>query len=206
MSKIDMGKVRSCKGKRTCERVENDIFNVYKITNIDRSDDDEYCYYVAEQLANDYNNGRLNYDAYIDTGMNLRVLMELRKSCLIRFENNDAKYWKSFLDGHEGLDTQDKIRRYRVDFMRKYTIKDYFDLDWQFVRLMRFMWGNNMVESLVFDFEDACEDTDGRGISSLDDTTEDFIFAQTQPRDVVIRTQIAGRSYLKGIVLDGIEL
>lgn len=106
-----------------------------KITNII---DEYYMMTLAEYLESDYYNKRANYKAYIEGGMNARILMNLRKSALIHVEG--SVLFPDFYIDHCKCETVQDIRNLRIKYL-KFLNEDYMDLDWQVYTLIRMCWG-----------------------------------------------------------------
>lgn len=79
---IDPKLVKKFTKKKTLNKVIKDLVEKYKITNIYDDEIGRCCWLIANALYNDYIIGRANYEAYIEVGMDARMLMELRKSAV----------------------------------------------------------------------------------------------------------------------------
>ena len=114
-SYINPSLVKDFSKKKEFTDVCNDIENKYKITNI-LDDDGESAYYLAEVLFDDYEVKRCNYEAYIEEGMDARMLMELRKSAVFFIADGDDTY---FYTGLKDCNTWQEVRQFRINFFKR---------------------------------------------------------------------------------------
>jgi hypothetical protein len=97
--------------RKTYETIENDIKNKYKITNILDDEDGECLYQICETLLIDYNHKLSNYEAYIEKGMNARLLMELRNTSLQRLTEDEFKQFDNCNTPLDVVNKRAKIMR-----------------------------------------------------------------------------------------------
>ncbi len=67
---------------------------------------EEYRCYLVDALLSDYDNRRINYKAYIEKNMNIRFLMELRKSALLIIAEPEKQ---TFYTGYKDCKTIEDI-------------------------------------------------------------------------------------------------
>lgn len=169
---FDIKLLRKFRKRFYFEYVEEDILSKYKVKNI--VDDDESYVYICNALFNDYILGRANYKAYIEDGMDARMLMDLRKNALLRWGNGvDEDFFKSF----EGCEVWQDSRRIRVDWIRRLCHHQYCDFDWQYYYYLLLIYPEFKRDWIEFNFEYCYEDADMSKCSSIEDYKADFIFA-----------------------------
>lgn len=162
-SYINPSLVKDFSKKKEFTDVCNDIENKYKITNI-LDDDGESAYCIVEALYNDYLAQRCNYEAYIEEGMDARMLMELRKSAVFFVADGDDTY---FYTGLKDCNTWQEVRQFRINFFKRIN-PDYEELDWQYYFLVIKLCGKYS-KDFIFDFEECFEDGDWRKQTKIED-------------------------------------
>lgn len=173
---IDTTKLRDYSKKKTVGDVIRDIRDKYKITNICDDYDQEPLYYISKALYDDYTVQRANYEAYIEVGMNARILMELRKSAVIPM----ADELFDFYDKHRACETCDDIKKLRANYF-KFIHEDYDDLNWQYDLLVSKFLGYKYID-FYFDYEECFADGDPSKQTGPEDYTRDFIDAHVPNR------------------------
>lgn len=168
--------------KKSLESVYKDLKTKYCPTNVVYYEDDEDVLYVlSNTLLYDYQNHIINYEAYIEHGIDLRLFIELRKSALIRIKNNELR--DSFFRSHSSCDTFRDVKEVRIDFIRKFN-DDYRDWDWQYYMLVSMLWGN-VLNDIQFNYETFFADCDRSKQTDYETYKRDFIDAHTMPREVL---------------------
>lgn len=169
--------VHDCRKKITYQEVEDDV-RKFGITNILDDEDEDSLYDICEALYQDYTIRNTNYKAYIEKGMNARILMELRKSALLPFtyQENADKFFKPF-DNCKTVEDVKKVRRYLI----KQLNPDYEDLGWQYYYLSRMILGTDKLEDYYFDLEQCFADRDLAMQESIDDYEKMFVRAHIPP-------------------------
>lgn len=162
-SYIDVNKLYDFSEHLTFEDVSAD-FDRYHIHNIAAEDGsyfnydyDEFRYYLEEALFSDYEAGRINYRAYIEDGMDARLMLELRKSALLRMSHPSLI---GFYAAHSQCETVADIKELRIKWLH-FLHQDYMDLDWQVYMLINWCWGVKGSD-IVIDYEDCLNDGDYR--------------------------------------------
>lgn len=160
--------VHECKKKITYEFVQDEVVNKYHITNIMEDEDDEALYEICNALYEDYTIRNTNYHAYIEDGMNARVLMELRKSALFPFDSKEKAnvFFRSYAD----CDTVEDIKAVRIGQVQAIT-KDYIEAGWQYYYLMKILLTDEGFKEFYFNFEQYFVDRD---MSKWEPTEEYF--------------------------------
>lgn len=171
-SYIDAAKLRDFTQEVTEDSVWQDLMN-YGITNI-RDDDGESLWHIARTLNEDYHMHRANYKSYIEKGMNLRMLMELRKSAILPMAEQNN--W--FYTNHRNAETPEAVKQLRIDFLGKLN-SDYHDEDWQYMAIIKVYLGRK-ADCFYFDVEDCYADSDSNTIKHLEDYQRDFLKAHFQ--------------------------
>lgn len=131
-----------------------EIKHKYKIRNIGTRDFEINC--LGWQLADDYENKRANYKAYIEKGMDARLLMELRNSSILPL---GKEYYHYYTD-HSKLSTPEEVLKYRDKFISD-MVEEYVGLDWQYYMMLRILWGRRGT-NIVIDFEPCFADGEDR--------------------------------------------
>lgn len=149
---IDYKKLRNFDKKMTFDKIHRSLALTYEVTNID-FDDFDPVYFVVNLLLEDYVFKRANYLAYIEKGIDARVLLELRRNALLKFDDDEMKI---FCKEHNTLNTQEEIKNLRIKYIQKY-LPEYVDYDWQYALLIKKLWGLDIME-FYFDGEVCFED------------------------------------------------
>lgn len=163
-SYINPALVKNFSKKKTMESVLDDVLNKYKITNILDDEDGEASWYICKALYDDYEIGRANYEAYIEEGMNARMLMELRKSAVFFVSEDGNKY---FYTGLGVCETWQEVREFRKKYFQQYN-EDYQELDWQYYYLVKTVCGK-FSKDFYFDYEACFADGDWRKETKVED-------------------------------------
>lgn len=136
-------------------------FDKYHIHNIVCEGDEEARFYyidyrtdLEDALYMDYMKRGVNYHAYIEEGMDARILMELRKCALIRLGPGLDQYYELYGD----CETIEDIRRLRIECVSQWD-DNYRDFDWQTYMLIRYCWGKDSPDILI-DYESCFADGD----------------------------------------------
>ena len=158
---IDYDKLYDFSEHLTFEDISAD-FDKYHIHNIAAEngssfnyDYEEFRYYLEEALYDDYEQGLINYRAYIEDGMDARFMMELRKSALLRVRGEGLI---GFYAAHSECETVDDVKALRMKWLH-FLHDDYRDSDWQVYMLIRYCWGRKCTKLLI-DFEECFNDGD----------------------------------------------
>lgn len=151
---IDINKLYDFSEPVTLENIADEFRDIYKITNIGDIDFEFHC--ICEQLADDYANKRANYKAYIEKGMNARILTELRNSAILPVEDSLTYFYGA----HSTLTTQTEIIQCRNSFISS-IIDVYKGEEWQYYMLLRRLWGRRG-SNIIIDFEPCFEDGEDR--------------------------------------------
>lgn len=126
----------------------------YNIQNVRDLDCDETWHFIATVLWDDYDLGRANYKAYIEQDMDLRMLMELRKSAVLRVDKTlDSVYAE-----YPYAETPQDVKAIRTKMIKKINA-DYNDEDWQYMAVAISCLGKAS-KYFACDFEDCYEDGD----------------------------------------------
>lgn len=164
---IDIKKLKDFSKKKDLDDVIDDIVEKYKITNI-ADDDGESVVYIAEALYDDYDLEMANYEAYIEEGMDARLLIELRKSACLRMSTDNY----DFYTGHKNLNTAKEVDEYRTKYMQTFN-KDYVGLNWQYWIVIRRFWGAK-ANYFNVDYESCFADGDYRKQTTVEQYKEQF--------------------------------
>lgn len=195
---IDFNLLRNCSKKFNYDELVDDVLEKYKITNI--IDDDETYVYICNALAEDYRHKRANYKAYIRSGIDARLLMDLRRNALLRWGKGvDKKFLRALTD----CKTWNDSRVVRTKWIRHYCNDQYRDFDWQYHYLLLSIYPperyDRYSKGIEFNFEYCFEDCDANKCASFEDYENDFIFAHfgfsEQWRDSPV--QFSGRSIME---------
>lgn len=110
---------------------------------------------IAYALYNDYILHVSNYRVYIyiEHGLSVRMLMELRLSSLFTYCGKLSTFW----DEHKNLDTPQQVIDLRIKYGRLYLNADYANLGYQNYFIIRIMWGIK-AKQLETDYEPCYED------------------------------------------------
>lgn len=154
--------VKDFSKKKEFMDVYDDLESKYKITNI-LDDEDESLYYLAEVLFDDYEVHRCNYEAYIEEGMDARLMMELRKSAVFFVDGDDTYFYTGLKD----CNTWQEVRQFRINFFKRIN-PDYEELDWQYYYLVLVTCGE-YAKDFIFDFENCFADGDWRKQTTIKD-------------------------------------
>lgn len=167
-SYINITRLRDFSQEVTAESVLADLHS-YEITNIRDDGDDECIWFIAETLQDDYLTQRANYKSYIERGMNLRMLMELRKSAILPMAEHN--YW--FYTNHKNAETVQDVKQLRIDFLGKLN-SDYHDEDWQYMAIIKH-YLRSKADCFYFDMEDCYADGNPNAVRDLEDYKRDFL-------------------------------
>ena len=146
--------------------IYKDITKIYKLKNIDYEYEDAMNV-IINTLLDDYDKCRINYKAFIEKGMDARVLFELRKNAYIKYPD-----MKKYCEGHKNLNTIDEIKQYRIEKISEY-YDGYADLDWQYSLLISDTWGISTKE-FYFDFDVCFNDCHSEYQRTPDDYRREF--------------------------------
>ena len=171
---IDTSKLRDFKKRKTYEMVEEDVRVKYGITNIEDDFEEEALYYICNALYEDYITQRANYEAYIEKGMNARMLMELRKSAVIP----KAENLYDFYEMHHSCNNWQDVKGLRAEYF-KFLNEDYADLNWQYYILVCTYLGYK-AKDFYFDYEECYADGDPSKQTGPEDYKRDFVEAHTR--------------------------
>lgn len=169
---IDITKLRDFSQEVTADSVWQDLID-YGITNI-IDDEGESLWLIAKTLNEDYQIHRANYKSYIERGMNLRMLMELRKSAILPVAEQD--YW--FYTNHKNAETVQEVKHLRIDFLGRLN-SDYHDEDWQYMAIIKVYLGSK-ADYFYFDMEGCYADGNPNSVRHLEDYKRDFLRAHFQ--------------------------
>lgn len=114
-----------------------------------------------------------NYEAYIERGMDARLLMEIRKSAVLPMAEN----LYDFYTGHGSLETVEEVKNFRINYLKKVVIEDYCDENWQYYLLVK-MTQLGRAKYFAFDFESCFADGDYRKQTYLEDYKRGFMKAR----------------------------
>lgn len=170
---ININKLYDYSKDKTFAEVKNDIVKKFKIKNIAEDSDEESLYYICDALHEDYIQQRANYEAYIEEGMDARLLMELRKSAIIPMHPD----LYDFYDKHKECKTVEDIKSLRANYF-KFINSDYADLDWQYHLLIHTFLGYK-AKDLIFDYEICFADGDPDKQTDYETYQRDFFEAHT---------------------------
>lgn len=169
-------------------------FDKYRIHNImceneedsfSKADYLEYRGYLADALYMDYMKRGVNYHAYIEEGMNARFMMELRKSALLRLDDNLSHYYADYAD----CETVEDIKRLRIECLKKWC-SDYEEFDWQIYMVVRWCWGNKSPDILI-DYECCFDDGDYHKMGNPEIYRQQFL-EQHIPKELILRRDWTG--------------
>lgn len=171
---IDINKVEDFSKKKGFYDIKKDITEKYHITNIKEDTVfNEYLTYICDALYTDYDRKIANYEAYIEEGMNARMLMELQKSAVIPI-NEKFDY---FYAQHNDCETIEDVIDRRVELIRIFN-EEYQNLDWQYYFLIKHTLAKDSI-GFRFDFEECYADGDWRLQTCVDDYVKGFVDAHT---------------------------
>lgn len=174
---IDVSKRKDFSKRYSVKYIIEDLKN-YKVSNIITDDYDSSYTIVAEVLHDDIVTRRANYKGYIEEGINLRMLAELRKSAVLPM----AKSMYSFYSDHRFADTVDDVKKLRIDLFGKMK-SDYKDEDWQYMAVAKYFL-RKKGNYYRFDWEELYLDSSGRLCRDIEDYKKDFVRAHLQGLDV----------------------
>ena len=169
-SYINLHKLRDFRSNKTWGDVWNDLNYTYKIINV-YDDDEESMTYLCNALYQDYEMQLANYEAYIEKGIDARILMELRKSAVLWWDES----FNSFYAEHKYCETVEDIKQVRIKYLKP-LCDDYQDLEWQLFYLVHYNVGKKAKDFLL-NFESCFADGDSRLQTNPDDYAEDFVEA-----------------------------
>lgn len=160
--------------KKTYNDIEKEIVKKYKITNI-RTDcyEDEALYIICDTLYIDYKYKLANYEAYIQKGMNARLLMELRNTMIQRLTDEEIHKFDNCTSPLEVVHIREKV-------MRRFTSPtDDVVEPWQLFLISIKSLGAYQIyneEDIDFriDFEDCYEDGDINKHLGFEELVKDF--------------------------------
>jgi hypothetical protein len=96
-------------------KIENDIKKKYKITNILEDEDGYTLYVLCGTIYVDYINKIANYEAYIEKGMDARMLMELRNNAIQRLTDEEFSEFDECKTPMEVVNKRAKVMRRFTD-------------------------------------------------------------------------------------------
>lgn len=173
---IDYNKVRDFSKEKCWDDVYDDILENYRVTNI-CDDDYESATILANVLYYDYENKMVNYEAYIEKGMNARMLAELRNSALILLDKNSMDYYK----GHNSLNTWQEVREFRTKYIHNLN-KYYRGCEWQLYYMLLNIWGDK-AKHIDICLEACFDDRDLSQQTSWENYEEDFRYVNSPAFD-----------------------
>lgn len=165
---IDYKLVHDCTKPKAFSDVFSEIKTKYEIKNIKEDADWESLFYICRGLYEDYTKRNTNYEAYIEKGMDARLLMELRKSALFPF--TDKKCEEEFFNAYRTCETVDDVKNVRISQVREKS-EYYEDANWQYYYLMKLMYNEEQFDNFYFDVEICYKDGD----SSKQTNVQDYI-------------------------------
>jgi hypothetical protein len=112
---IVYSKLHDFSKRKTYSSIEKDIKKKYKIINIYNDDEEECLYEICDTLFMDYKHKLANYEAYIEKGMNARLLMELRNTALQRLTEEEFKQFDNCKSPMEVVNIRSKVMRRFTD-------------------------------------------------------------------------------------------
>ena len=145
--------------------INYDIQNIYR----DCDGDLEYVIYLADALKEDIDMERANYKAYIEKGMNARILMELRKTAILPIAESDYLFYKE----HCKCETVDDIKNKRIQYLKQKN-SDYDDADWQYYAVCRWYLRRKSVD-IYFNMEYCYADANMLNYKSVEDARLEFL-------------------------------
>lgn len=164
---IDYDILRDRSKPKTIDDVCDDLTNKYKITNI--ADDDGYSLSIlATALMKDYECRFSNYEGYAEEGMNARMLMELRKSAILPFDEHSRDFYRK----HGECETVEEVKCLRILEFKKYD-GVYYDRNWEYFFLIKQLL-KKQANGIIFDFEECYADGDWSKQTNSDMYIEDF--------------------------------
>lgn len=173
---IDINILRDYSKPLTLDDVYNDVENIYNITNIFDDEDYECLTAICNALYTDYTVQRANYHAYIERGMNARMLMELRKSAVIPMDEELFDFYTK----HSSCETYTDVKNFRSDYL-KFLCSDYQDLNWQYHYLiLHYLRGK--AKDFFFDYEICFADGDPSKQTDRTDYDREFFNAHMPTR------------------------
>ena len=168
--------VHDFREKKTEDSIYNDLYDKYDITNV--ADDDESYHYIWQAIYDDYMYERCNYEAFIEKGMNARLLMEHRKSAMFRFEKEEDKI--KFYTEYNYCQNAEDVKKVRRKFFKQGNM-DYEDLGWQYYYLAEHFLGKDKCKDFYFDLEDCFADGDASKQETIEDYNTMFFRAHMPP-------------------------
>lgn len=124
-SYIDITKLKDFSDVKKLDAYDivDELYDVYDIQNVD---DEMAMYDIACALYDDIKFERANFRAYVEKGMNARLMMELRKSAIVPL--SEESYY--FYTNHCTCETVEDIKKLRKEFIERFD-PGYLDMDWQ---------------------------------------------------------------------------
>lgn len=165
-SYINFSRLKDFNKSKDFGDIWDDVQYRYEVRNII---DDEGRYYIIQALYDDYRLQRANYEAYIEKGMNARILMELRKSAIIPLADKHADFYTK----HKNCNTVQDIKELRTAYL-KFVNTDYIDKDWQYYYMIKYTLGKK-AKDIFIDYEDCYGDGDISKQTTVDDYAQDFV-------------------------------
>lgn len=126
--------------------VKNDI-KKHHITGF-ANDNGESLIFIADALYSDYITRRANYEAYIESGLTARMLMELRLNAILPFDGECIGYYAE----HNTAETPQDVINIRIKYCRRYLTPFYNNEGWRNFYLLKEVWGSRAA-GVVIDYE-----------------------------------------------------
>lgn len=170
---IDMQKKNDFSEMMSIQSIAKDLRRL-NIQNMYDDGDDEVLYFVAETLYEDYKLKRANYKAYVEPYMNMRMLAELRKSAVLKWEETAPELYAQ----HQQAETVQDVKDIRIRYFSKLNA-DYIDADWQYALIAK-CYLREETSEYYFDLEDCFADSKTRKPKGIRDYIKDFAEAHLQ--------------------------
>ena len=170
---IDMQKKNDFCEKMSIQSIAIDLKQKH-IQNMYADGDDEVLYFVAETLYDDYMLKRANYKSYVEPNMDMRMLAELRKSAVLKWEETAPELYAQ----HRTAETVQDVKDIRISYFSKLNA-DYIDADWQYALIAK-CYLRNEPKEFYFDLEDCFADSPTRKPKTVRDYIKDFADAHLQ--------------------------
>lgn len=138
-------------------------------SNVVDDDDGDSLWWIAEAMYSDYERKLCNYHGYVHPGMDLRAVMEFRKSAVLIF----PAPFDDFHAGHTGLSDPAAVKDYRIHFIQQIN-PDYHELGWQYWMLISYLRGIHFM-NFDFDFESCFSDCNQSKVRTKEDYWNQFI-------------------------------
>ena len=149
------------------EDVFKDITIKYNVTNLNYADEDS-MFLLIGTLYSDYENHYINYRAFIEKGIDARLLFELRRNAFLKMPDMAL-----FCNKHKNFNTVNEVISFRKQAIKTY-LPEYEDLDWQYSLIIKNTWNIDIMD-FYFDFDVCFNDRNSNYQRTPEDYQREFI-------------------------------